>query len=280
MSATATTASTASASARTRPLPVLRRTLADSWRSTIGWAVGLAAAVSMYLPLFPSIGGAEMAELIESLPAEMVNTLGYDEIGTGAGYAQGTFYGLIGFVLLTIAACAWGATAIAGAEETGRLELTLAHGVSRTQYALESAVAILVRLVLLVGLSLLLVLAYNEPSELELEPGNIVAASAALLGLIMLIASVALAVGALTGRRAAGLGAGAGVAVVGYVLNAIGNQNDDLEWLHSFSPYDWAYANTPLRDGADWGGLTLLGAGVLLAIAVATVALRRRDVTG
>jgi ABC-2 type transport system permease protein len=275
MSATVTTAS-----ARNRPLPVLRRTLADSWRSTIAWAVGLVAAISLYLPLYPSIGGTEMAELIESLPPEMVKTLGFDQIATGAGYAQGTFYGLIGFVLLTIAACAWGANAIAGAEESGRLELTLAHGVSRTQYALESALAILVRLVVLVGLSLLLVLAYNEPSELGLESGDIVAASAALLGLILLIATVALAVGAVTGRRGVALGAGAGLAVVSYVLNAIGNQNEDLEVLHRFSPYDWAYANTPLTEGADWGGLGLLAAGVLVAVAVATVALRRRDVTG
>ena len=275
MSATATTAS-----ARNRPLPVLRRTLADSWRSTIAWAVGLAAAISLYLPLYPSIGGEEMAALISSMPEEMMNTFGFDQIATGAGYTQSTFFGLIGFVLLTIAGSSWGASAIAGAEESGRLELTLAHGVSRTQYALESALAILVRLVVLVGLALVLASVLNDPSELGLEPANIVAVSAALLGLILLISTVALAVGALTGRRSAAVGAGAGVAVVGYVLNAIGNQSADLEWLHRFSPYDWAYANTPLADGADWGGLGLLAAGILLAVVVATVALRRRDVTG
>src|SRR3546814_2524257 len=57
-----------------------------------------------------------------------------------------TFFGLIGFLLLTIAAISWGSAAIAGAEESGKLELNLAHGVSRTQYALESALAVLVKI--------------------------------------------------------------------------------------------------------------------------------------
>ena len=72
----------------------------------------------------------------------------------------------------------------------------------------------------------------------------------------------------------------AGIAIAGYVLNAVGNQNADVEWLQRFSPYDWAYGNAPLVDGFDPAGLGLLWGIAALAVVGAVVALHRRDVTG
>lgn len=263
------------------PLPVFRRSLADSWRSLLGWTIGIVGAISLYLPLYPSIGGnGQMQQIIDSMPPELTKTLGFEDIATGAGYAQSTIFGLIGFLLLTIAATAWGSAAIAGAEESGRLELALAHGVSRVQYALESALAILVRLLWLGGVALGLVLVLNEPSELGLEPAHVVAASASLVLVTLLSAAFALAAGALTGRASIATGAGAAVAVAGYVLNALANQSEDLEGLRAVSPYSWAYHGRPLLDGADWAGLGLLGGLAVVLIAVAALALRRRDIVG
>lgn len=263
-----------------KPLPVFRHAIADSWRSLIGWTIGVIGVLFMYLPLFPSLGGAEMEEMIANLPAEMVETLGFEQIATGAGYAQGTFFGLVGFLLLTTAATSWGSAAIAGAEESGQLELNLAHGVGRAQYALESALAVLARLLWLGTVAALIVIALNEPSELGLEPAHVVAASIALVGLTMLSAAFALAVGALTGRRSVATAAGAAVAVLGYVFHAIANQSEDAEPLRAVSPYAWAYQNTPLIDGADWGGLGLLWGLTTLLVVVSALALRKREITG
>ena len=74
--------------------------------------------------------------------------------------------------------------------------------------------------------------------------------------------------------------AGAGVAVLGYVLNAIANQVEDGEWLRAISPYAWAYRDAPLTNGADWGGLALLWGTSPLLAAVAAIALNRRNITG
>lgn len=261
-------------------LPVFRRTLADGWRGLIGWALGLAIAIFIYLPLFPSITSPDMSELIDSLPAELTNTLGFGQIATGAGYVQAMFFGLIGFVLLTIAAVGWGSAAIAGAEESGRLELTLAHGVGRAQYALESALAIVVKLLVLGAFAALLIIALDESAQLGLDVGNLVATTTAAVGLALLTATAGLAIGAISGRRGWALGIAAGVAVLGYGLNALGNQTEDLDWLHRLSPYDWAFGTSPLVNGIDGGGLGLLWGGSALLVVVATLALRRRDVLG
>ncbi len=264
-----------------KPLPILRRSIADGWRSIVGWTIGIVGVIALYLPLFPSVGGnGQMQEIIESMPPELVNTLGFETIGSGAGYTQGTFFGLIGFLLLAIAATSWGAAAIAGAEESGRLELALAHGVGRGQYAVESALAILIRLLWLGAIATGLILLLNEPSELGLEAGNVMAATAALIGLAFLSATLALAVGAITGRRSIATMAGAGIAVLGYVFNAIANQADDAEPLRAVSPYAWAYHNNPLADGVDWVGLVLLWGFSMALATVTVVALRRRDVVG
>lgn len=263
----------------TRPLPLYRRSLGESWRSLIGWSLGFLAALLLYVPLFSSIGGnPDMQALLDSLPPAMISALGYGAIATGAGYVSATFYGLMGFALSTIAAVAWSSAAIAGDEELGSLELTLAHGVTRTQVVLERSAAIITKLVWLNVLSVLVIFALNDSAGLGLEFGNLVAVGAALLGIGVLIAMVGIAAGALTGRRGWATGAAAGVAVASYALNAVANQSTDLDWLHSWSPYAWAFHNAPLSDGADWGGLGLLYGVSAVLLAIAVVALNTRDV--
>ncbi|MFJ4223633.1 ABC transporter permease subunit [Microbacterium sp. NPDC089695] len=262
-------------------LPVFRRSMRDSWRSLLGWTIGLAAVLFLYLPLYPSLGGsAQLQDLISALPKQLVDTIGYDQISSGAGYTQSTFYGLMGFLLLTIAAVAWGSAAIAGAEESGRAELDLAHGIGRGQYALESALGVLVRLVWLGAFSGLVVWALNGPADLGLDTWRIVGASAALTGLAFLTASAAVLAGAATGRRVWATGAGAGIAVVGYVLQALAKQSTDLEWLNAISPYAWVYRQSPLADGVDAGGLALTWGLAVVFVAASVMALRARDLRG
>lgn len=257
---------------------VFRRALADSWRGLIGWGLGLTAVVGMYLPLYPSIGGnPEFVSIIESMPPELVAALNFDQITSGAGYTLGTVYGLLGFVLLTIAAAGWGANAIAGDEERGTLELTLAHGVSRHRVVLERLAAMVVKLVALVAWVTVLVTALNEPSGLGLSLDGIIAGGLALLGTALVTATVGLLAGALTGRRAIAVGAGAGVAVMGYAFNALGNQSTELEWLHAISPYHWAFGINPLENGID-PSVWLLYAVAVAASLVAVLAFQRRDV--
>jgi len=265
----------------TFPLPLFRRALGDSWRSLAGWSAGFLAALLLYVPLYRSIGGnADMSELLDSLPPALINALNYGAIATGPGYVSATFYGLMGFALITIAATMWSSAAIAGDEEVGSLELTLAHGVTRTQVVLERAAAIAVRLLWLNVLSVLVILALNDSAGLDIAPANLVAQGAALLGLALVTSMVGIAVGALTGRRVFATGAAAGVAVVGYALNAVANQSADLDGLHAWSPYAWAFGNSPLVNGADWGGLGLLYGVAVALLVVGVIALNRRDVTG
>lgn len=262
-----------------KTLPLFRRAFFDTWRSTLGWAAGLAAAIFLYLPLYPSIGGsAQMQEMIDALPAEMTKALNYDQIATGPGYTQATLFGLLGFLLMTIASVSWGAAAVGGDEESGQLELTLAHGVRRVQVVMERALALLLRVVLLAVLVCALVWLLNGPAQLGIELENLLGTTVLFAGLALLSGTAALCVGAVTGRRTYGTAAGAAVAVLGYVFNAVGRQSKDVEWLLNLSPYHWAYGNSPVSNGADWPAAAWLWAISAALVVLAAVALERRDV--
>lgn len=260
--------------------PILRRSLLGSWRGLLGWSTAIVAVLLLYLPLYPSMRSPELNQMLASLPSELVKALGYEQITSGPGYTQATFFGLLGFILLCIATIAWGAAAIAGSEESGQLELTLAHAVGRVRYTLESAAALVGRILLLGVVAMAVILALNGPSELELAPGNLLATVLAWLGLGLLSGTVALLTGAVTGRRSWAIGAGAAVAVLGYAFDALGNMNPDLDWLQPFSPYHWAFGAAPLSSGFDLPGLAGLWGLSLVLIGLSAWALSRRDITG
>lgn len=264
---------------RRTPLPIFTKALTDGWRAFLGWTVGLVAALCLYLPIFPSIGGnSQMQDLINNLPPELTRTLNYQQIDTGAGYTQSTFFGLIGFLLISMAAISWGAASLGGDEESGQLELTLAHGVTRVQVALQRFAALVVKILALALVVFLVVLFWNGPAGLDLEVANLLVTCLLVGGLALVSGGAAMLCGVLAGRKVWGVAGGAAVAVLGYVFNAIGNQSPDLEWLHGLSPYYAAYGNSPLVNGTDALTLAAFYLAAVLLGGLAALTLRHRDV--
>lgn len=259
-------------------LPVFVQDLHEGARSLLGWAIGLVVVMMVYLPFYELMGGSEIQDLLDVLPPALVETIGYEQMASGPGYVQAAILGLLGFVLGTIAAVGWGARAIAGDEETGTLELTLAHRVSRERLVLERALGILVRLAALGVVVAVVLLVAAGPFGLELDAGNVLAAVTAFVLLLLTTAMAALAAGAVVGRRAVALAAGAGLAVAGYVGDAVGGQVDSWGWLQDISPFAWAYGRDPISEGWDLGGLGLLLALSAVLLGVAVLAFRRRDI--
>jgi ABC-2 type transport system permease protein len=257
--------------------PVLGRWLTDSRRALVGWSLALTFVVLMYLPLYPSMNeSGVLQESFDSLPPDLADALGMTAMSDGPGYAQSTVFGLLGMLLLTVAAIGAGARAVAGDEERGGLELTIAHAVSRRRVVLERAAAItlvVLGLAALVGVVAGLV---ESGAGLGLTLAGLVGGTLAMAGLALVHGTVALTVGAATGRRAMALSAAAGVAVLGYLANNLGPRLGD--GVQAASPFHWAYGADPLRNGPDPAGLGLLALAVVVLVGLAVVLLERRDV--
>ena len=258
-------------------MKLLKRELRESRVALAAWCAGLAAAVVMYVPFYPSIGGSGMmSAYLEAFPPEVARLFGFDRMATGAGYVQASYFGLTAFLLLAIAAIGWGSRAVAGAEAAGTLELTLAHGVTRWQVVTQAALALLVRLAVVSAAGSLVVWALDGSAGLELDPAGLWAATAALFLLGAVAGAAALFGGAVSGRPAVATGVGAAVAVLAYVCDAVADLAG-ARWLGRLSPYEWAFGRDPITTGFDLSGLALLALATLVLVVVGGLVFDRRD---
>lgn len=259
-------------------MPVLTGVLTEQRRSLMVWALAVVGVSSFYISFYPSIGESPaMQEVVDSMPAGLAQALGYDQISSAAGYIGATVYGLLGPVLLLVFGLGTGARLIAGEEESGALELEVAHPIGRMRLAGERFVAIVIDLIVLVLAAAVATVALVLVLDLDVELGNVLAMATGLFMFALAFASVSFAIGAATGRRAVALGATAGIAVMAYLANGIGPQIEGGQWMEAISPWFWYLGNDPLMNGFDPGGLALLATVVLLAVPAALFSFANRD---
>jgi ABC-2 type transport system permease protein len=256
--------------------PVLAGVMRDQRRSLVLWSIALTAVAVLYISVYPAIGGDEMAAMVETMPEGMATAFGYDDIGTAGGYLSSTVYGLLGPALLLVFAIATGTRLIAGQEEDGTLELEYAAPVGRGRLLFERMVALWCNVAVLVAVLTVVTLALVFAFDLDVAVRNVLAGSTGLLLLVLGFGTIGLAVGAATGRRAIGLGVAAGLAVVGFMLDAIG-PTIDAGWMTAVSPFSWYLADSPLRNGFDGQGLALLALVPAVAAGIAFAGFMRRD---
>ena len=112
---------------------VLGRALFDQRRSIGWWAVGISGFVVLLVLYWPSIRnqGEDLQRIVDSMPAAMKAFSGDLSAFTSApGYLQGELFALALPILLVVYAIGRGSDAIAGEEERGHLEMTLAEPIS------------------------------------------------------------------------------------------------------------------------------------------------------
>lgn len=257
--------------------PLFARSLSDGRRGIIGWTIAVAATSLMYLASYPTVASAKGSG-IDNLPEGVRVAFDLQDVSSGAGYVQSTVLGMLALVLITVAAVAVGSRAIAGDEEAGSLELTLAHGVTRQQVLRQRAASLVVQVGWLAAVVALAILAVTGPVALGIDAGQAFAGALALAALALVFGGAALAAGAMTGRRVVALVAGVGVAVLSYLANTIGAMVDGFGWLQAVSPVHWAYADRPLANGVDWAGIGLLVLVAALLVVVGSWRLGRRDI--
>jgi ABC-2 type transport system permease protein len=130
----------------------------------------------------------------------------------------------------------------------------------------------------LAAAAFLVTLAFDVPGDLKLDLAHLAGTSVVFGALALSAASVAFLFGALAGRSVWGVAGGALVTALGYVFNAIGNQDASLAWLHHLSPYHWAFGGEPLLSGISVVCVLGLLAVSAVAVVLTLVVFRSRDV--
>jgi ABC-2 type transport system permease protein len=257
---------------------IVTKALWESRRSVTGWALSIGAVGAVYASVWTTMNTPDMQRAMASYPKALMEALNYTDLSSAIGYVGAAVYGLLGALLMIVYGVGAGARAIAGDEEDGRLDLLLAHPVSRARAALERFAAIVVAMLLISVTLWLVIQAVNGPAQLGISAANSAAAGVQLALLGLAHAAIAFGVGAATGRRGLAVAVAAAVAVLGYLANGVFPQVASLRWTRDVSPWNWSVAGSPLRNGLQLGHCGLLLALIVVAVAVGTWAFSRRDV--
>ena len=258
-------------------LPIARNVLHGQRRGLLGWSIALAAVSVLYTSFYPSMGsGQDLQAMLDSMPEGLVDALGYDTVGTAAGYVQSTVFGILGPVLLLVFGIATGARLVAGQEEDGTLELEFTAPVSRRQVYLQRLAALWADLVLLVAVVTFVTGGLARLLDMDVSVAALAAVTVPLLLLVVGFGTLALAVGAATGRRGVAIGTAAALAVLSYVLNAVG-PSAGVQWMATVSPFGWYLGNDPMLEGLDVTGVVALAVVPVVAAVAGLAAFERRD---
>jgi ABC-2 type transport system permease protein len=256
------------------------KTLRDQRRSLIWWTVGIVVLVGYTMLFYPSIRDNQAyQDFASELPESFTAFFGGDVDPTSPeGYLTQQLYSFILPLLLAIYAINAGTRAIAGEEDRGTLELLVAQPVSRSRVTLEKFAAMVIGTLFLGAVMEVTVLAINPLVDMGLDLGTVTAATVATVLFGLVFGSLALALGAATGRRSTALGVPAALAIAAYLLDSLGQIVDGLGGVRKASPFYLAYGNTPLIDGLAVAQTLALVAIVVVLVPLGMAGFARRDI--
>lgn len=249
----------------------------------LGYAVGMAALVGITVGVYPSVreGADTFTQLLESMPQGMLSFLGSSDIGqllTPSGFVNSRVNASVGAVVLTVFAISLGTGAIAGEEDRRTMDLLLSTPTSRTRIVLERFAAMAVLVIAVAATVLAVMIIANPLVDLEFTFGNMLASNFELALLALVFGSLALAVGALTGRRGVTLGVASGATVATFFVNGLASLVSWLEWPQKLTPFYWLQRSDPLAKGLSIEDTLIMLAVIAVFVGVSLWGFERRDV--
>jgi ABC-2 type transport system permease protein len=252
-------------------------------RSFWWWLAGMGLLAVATISVFPSFsdGGDAWTELLEAYPPELLAMFGItdvDSLLTGAGLVSSRVYSGIGLIVVLAFAIGIGKAALSGEEKSGTADLLLATPPTRERVVVDKATAMVALLLgLMAGVALIVWLG-DLAVGLDLGAEGLAAANLGMAALAFLFGSVALAVGAATGKPGLAIGVAAGLGVALFLLNGFGAIIDWLEPFRVLSPFYWYQGDTnPLDQRLGWQQPLLFAVGVVL-VGATVFLFRRRDI--
>lgn len=258
-----------------------RYTLRRMRGQILGWGLAIAALAAMIIPFYDVFAQEQeqFMEMLKSYPPEFLAFFGdatdVSAMATPRGFLQYYFFSMLPIILGIFALLA-GSRLIAQDEERGRLDLILAHPVSRSSFFVGRLAALLMASVATVGLGWLgAVIMLGTSASMDVSAGEMLRAFLPSLGQIMIYATLALLLSLLLpAQRYASMISGLLLAA-SYVLASLGQLNPNLETIAKLMPYAY-YQGASAMDGLDWAAfLGLLGVSVLFSLLAWWLFIRR-----
>jgi ABC-2 type transport system permease protein len=251
-------------------------------RSLAWWTGGSFVYVFFLGSVFPTVrnNASGIDSLVKSYPEALRKMFGLDagvSFTTGAGFLHMELFSFIIPLLLLVFAVGFGARALAGEEEDGTLDLVLSGPISRRSVLMQQYASMLVTTALL-GLAMLLaILLAGAAFGMGLDPGKAAAAVfvSVLIGLVF--GSLALAVGAVSGRRGLTMAVAGAVALAAYLVFSLAGVVTWLGTVQKALPWYYYAESKAILNGLNWAHVGVMSAIIVVLPMAALAVFERRD---
>lgn len=259
---------------------VLTKTLYDKRWFLVGWFIGFVALAALMVAFYPSMRQeGSIDQLIATMPEAFKGLVGnLADLQQFDTYLASQLFDIRVSLLAGIMAIVLALGLTIGEEEKGQLRTMLALPVSRTKLLFEKWLAMAV--ILFVTLLGLVVAVYALQATVDASIAfDDMAQLFVMTWLVLLaVATVTFSAAMTTGKRAVAMLVGVVVMAGSFIVSTFGSAVDwlkDYEWLSLFYYFP---ASEVVRSGIELQNVAVLVGVIFIALVIAYVIFRRRDV--
>ncbi len=250
--------------------------LRERRRSLLAWGLPIGLMSGFVVAIYPSVEDS-ISKVVSEYPQGLKEAFGIGELATVEQYLQAEMLSLIVPLALGYLAVRAVASGLAGAAESGRLDVLLSAPVSRHRICAAGFVATAIELAAVLAVSWTLTMLGSVLAGAGLAAGPAAAGYFGVWPLALLFAGFGVLACAASLRTAVVTGAVAGLLVAMYVIDLIGKLDPGLDWLRYGSVFK--FYGKAIEDGVEplaFVGVTALAIGLAL---LGAVLFERRDIS-
>lgn len=260
---------------------ILRATLRQRRTSIMWYTISLVAYSWLMVWFYPQIGGGQYADLIESMPPEMLAILGGTQVdfATLGGYFQTEYLGLMWMLIVASALIIFASKAFAGEISAGTMEFVLAQPVTRVRLALTRVVALVCYVLVLTAATFVPIAVFGPTYDIELGATTFWTLCAFGALFMLAVGGLALLLSSMLrdGGRAGGIAAG--VMGVFWVADLVSNFSEAAEVLDPVNIVTyWQPGKIINGDAVASEAWWIYGVIGVVSLVAAVVVFSRRDV--
>jgi ABC-2 type transport system permease protein len=253
--------------------------LTRSRGTILGWGLALALLGAYLIAFYDTIIGQrdQLEQLIENYPPELMAFFGgVENFFTVPGYIHSYFFSYMAIVIGVFSVLA-GSGLLVGEEEDGKLDLILAHPISRAKLFWGRVLGLIVSTAAILLIAYIGFILVVPTTMMEVTAGELFLPFISLFTFLMFFGMLALLLSfILPSRRLAAMVTGL-LLVASYFITSLANLDDSLEGAANLSPVTYMQGGYAI-EGLNWswlGGLVGLAAAFLL---LAWWLFERRDI--
>ena len=251
---------------------------ANRRRGLIGYCLGMAVYALVVVAMYPAFKtSTSLDKLIasDSTAAALFGVTG--RISSSGGWLNGNIYANFFPLIMLLLTVGYGAASLAGQDEDGTLALLAVLPVRRAAVVAQKATAMAMQAATLTVTVAVLVI-IGRSFQLDVTIAHVASVSVATFLMGMDFGLVAMAAGAMTGKRGVAIGTATALAAASYLISSLALVAPWIRPGRYASLFYWSVGNSQITQGLSPGDYTVLIITGLCALTTATLAFRRLDI--